>query len=179
MNTPLKSENSNERHVPWYREPWGWFVFGPLFFIVFACAIIVSIAFIYSDDHVKDKYIKTGKFYEKDFTLESAASDLGIRAELEFRDSVKEIRLFLVADDKNLFDEIDVELVVLHPFKQKLDNQYSMLRLRRGEYVAKYDETFKHRRYLHLIGKRVADEKPVWKISGEIDFQQGDQVQLN
>ncbi len=177
MNQPSDLQIKKEGN-PWYKEPWGWIVIGPLFFIVFACFVTVTIAFIYSDDHVHDEYVKSGKHYEKDFKAENNAKKLGILADLDFRYSVKEIRLYLSSSSSFVFDDQVIQLDLVHPVKKAMDSQREFRLLRQGVYVAKYMEELTGRWYVRVAGGKINEDTTLWRLSGEIDLNQSSKLIL-
>lgn len=70
--------------LPWYRQFWFWFVFGPLIIIVFVCAFLVSTALRNADDVIIDNYYKEGRMINQTLEQDKQAKLLGLSAELRF-----------------------------------------------------------------------------------------------
>lgn len=84
-----------ENVLPWYRQFWFWFVFGPLIFIIVMCIIFVSIAFNYSDDVVTDNYYKTGVMINQKLEQDHRAEALGLSANVKFDQMTGEVNISL------------------------------------------------------------------------------------
>ena len=177
--TLTKTEQGN----PWYKEPWGWMVFGPLIFVVCACAVTVSIAFINADDVVKDQYSKNGKVYEKDFSLESYAASQGIRAQLDFDWQAETVRVYLSAKStEQLAQYPHVLLQLLHPLQAELDHSVALQKNADGRYSGVSGEPLTGRWYVELkaLKGQVADNSEAhWRLKGEINFDQTQSVRLH
>ena len=172
VNAPVDNNESK----PWYKETWGWFVFAPLFIVVIACAITVSIAFYHADDVVKDEYVKTGKAYDKDFSAEQRAKSTGINAQIEFDWTDNSVRVYLNQElDFQNGESLDMQ--VLHPIKETLDRSYYLKKESDKVYVTSLDDQLDGRWYVQLQQK-AANGTTVWKIKQEIDFNLTQSVRL-
>mgnify|MGYP001619987624 FL=1 len=67
-------DQTAEKILPWYRQFWFWFVFGPLLFIIVLCGIFVFIAFKNSDDVVTDNYYKVGRMINQTLSQDEKAA---------------------------------------------------------------------------------------------------------
>ena len=70
---------TDEQILPWYRQFWFWFVFGPLIFIIVLCMFTVTMAFHFADDVVTDNYYKSGLMINQTLKQDELAKALGLK----------------------------------------------------------------------------------------------------
>ena len=95
-----------EKILPWYRQFWFWFVFGPLIFIIVLCCFTVSIAFNYADDVVTDNYYKSGLMINQTLKQDETAAALHLVAQVKFDQATGEVLVSLTGNHtfpKNLY----------------------------------------------------------------------------
>ena len=153
--------NSDGNGNPWYKEPWGWFVFAPLFIVVFVTLTFVYIAVKGSDDVVKDRVTKNGKLYEKDFRAENYARSQNIDAEVAIVDDVVSVKLDATNPVDLLFD--DLVIVFEHPQKKARDIELVLNEVSPRRYQASLPVEISGRWYLVIQASRKGSktESPV------------------
>ena len=169
----------NLKGQPWYKEAWGWFVFAPLFIVVIACTITVSIAVIYSDDVVKDEYIKTGKAYEKNFAPEATADRLNIRPVVLFDTEKKQIVVREIPGkaESTIFQKLEIHF--LHPVKADQDLLIELIKSdRKNEWVADLHHAgvWSGRRYVQVQAVSLTSGTVLWRIKRKFDLSRSSRI---
>lgn len=166
-----------EKVLPWYRQFWFWFVFGPLIFIIFLCVFTVSIAFRYADDVVTDNYYKDGVMINQTLQQDERASVLGLTAEVKFDVAAGEV-FVSIAKGVDLPEQL--LLFMDHPVKKTKDQHIVLQKIASGQYRADLSSPPEYSWYLVLVPetdlkKRTRAE---WALSGEINFAKSSETLL-
>ena len=162
--------NSTEENVlPWYRQFWFWFVFGPLIFIIFSCAVTVTIAFNFADDVVADNYYKSGVMINQTFVQDEKAAALNLAADIVFDQATGEVFLTLTGNHefpKNLLLFLD------NPVKSKKDQRILLTSTSAGKYRGELTSVIEYSWYLSLVPESDASKRKDadWLLSGEINL---------
>src|SRR5690554_2725572 len=166
-----------ENIKPWYRQGWLWIVLTPLIAVVCVSAVLVTVAFRYSDDVVIDNYYKQGRMINQTLVQDRAALAYGLVAQLRFDQTTGEVLVTLPAHES-----VPEQLLLLldHPFEADLDQEVILHQLAPGRYRGDLDRQLAFSWYLVLLpeldqGKRKEAE---WMLSGTMDFSQGDETEL-
>lgn len=178
----MMTETTEEKILPWYRQFWFWFVFGPLIFIIIMCGFTVSIALNNADDVIIDNYYKEGRMINQALDQDKHAKALGLSASLRFDRTTGEVILAfnnLPADASVL--PAKVLLFMGHPVKAAQDQEVQLTQIAPGQYRGALAVEPRYSWYLTLYS--VADlaqrRDAAWSLSGEIDFAVGDTASLN
>ena len=173
--------SNDEIILPWYRQFWFWFVFGPLIFIIIMCGFTVSIALKGADDVIIDNYYKEGYAINQALEQDKHAQELGLSGELHFDRASGEILLSIANApvDATLMPE-QLLLLMGHPVKAAKDQVIMLTAIApgkyRGELLAEPDYSW----YLTLYPvKDIALHKDApWTLSGEINFRTAEKTLL-
>jgi uncharacterized protein len=176
---------TTENSLPWYRQFWFWFVFGPLIFIIVLCVFTVSTAFHYADDVVTDNYYKDGVMINKVLQQDQRAAVLGLKAVVKFDQLTGEILVsFNKARDeagdgvKNLPKQL--LLFMDNPVKKDKDQQFVLQEVSAGLYRADLSNMPQFSWYLTLVPEsdEAKRKKAEWSLSGEINFVDATETRL-
>lgn len=127
---------SNDRTVPWYREPWPWLLMSGPAIVVVAGLVTAWLAVVHEDALVVDDYYKQGLAINRTLAKQEAAARFGIVAELQFSDDGGAIRAIVTggaAAPKSL------ALRLAHATRADLDQSITLERTEGGWYEAKLD----------------------------------------
>lgn len=169
------NDHSTDESAAWYTQFWGWFVFTPLFIVIFVGVGLVYIAFTMSDDMVIDDYYKQGKLINQDFEAEKNASELGVAGELVITPDTLRITFELV---KIIDSPGVIHLYLSHPADEEKD-QYVDLKLDLGGqssgklFSGTLTKAIHGRWYARLTSVSLVDgqeDELAWRISSEIDL---------
>ncbi len=181
MAVLFMSLDPNRPPLPWYREFWFWFVFGPLIFIIVLCAFTVTIALKGADDVVVDNYYKEGQMINQVLEQDKRAEAMGLVGDLRFDKLTGDVMLTIAhaPEDAELMPE-QLLLFMAHPVKATQDQQIMLKRIAPGEYRGALDQEPQFNWYLTLYPvKDLAERKSaVWILNGQIDFAQEQQTLL-
>lgn len=177
----MMTEQHDENVLPWYRQFWFWFVFGPLIFIVIMCGFTVSIALKNADDVIIDNYYKEGRMINQTLDQDKRAKALGLTAEVRFDRATGEVILKfpqLPADAALVPDTL--LLFMGHPVKAAEDRQVLLNSIAPGQYRGELASEPNYSWYLTLypvteLGRR---NQAQWTLSGEINFASADNTLL-
>jgi hypothetical protein len=155
--------------LPWYRQFWFWFVFGPLIFIIVLCAFTVTIAFKYSDDVVTDNYYKSGLMINQTFKQDEAAAALKLKANLKFDVVTGEVFVGLVG-----IGELPKQLRLFldNPVKSKKDQSVLLSEISAGQYRGTLTNSIDYSWYLALVPEVDVSKRKqaAWLLTGEINL---------
>lgn len=159
---------AEEKILPWYRQFWFWFVFGPLIFIVALCAVTVTVAFRYSDDVVTDNYYKSGVMINQTLQQDEHAAQLGLNAALKFDQDTGEVLVHLQGSEqpKQLMLYLD------NPVKSAKDQHILLQEISAGNYRGELAEPINYSWYLALVPEtEVSKRKQAqWLLTGDINL---------
>lgn len=158
-----------EKVLPWYRQFWFWFVFGPLIFIIVLCAFTVSIAFNFADDVVTDNYYKSGLMINQTLKQDETAAALHLIAHVKFDQTTGEIFVSLSGDHKfpkNLLLFLD------NPVKSKKDQSVLLTEMSAGQYRGELSSPVEYSWYIALVpDSDVSKRKQAeWLLTGTINL---------
>jgi uncharacterized protein len=175
------SEISEKDLLPWYRQFWFWFVFGPLIFIIIMCGFTVSIALKGADDVIIDNYYKEGRMINQALEQDERASELGLTGDLRFDRITGEILLTLAnaPSDIKLMPE-ELLLMMGHPVKAAKDQLITLKAIAPGHYRGELLAKSEYSWYLTLYPVNDIEQRNAapWSLSGEINFAVVDNTQL-
>jgi len=163
-----------KRKVPWYREPWAWFVISPLIAVLLVCSVLVTLAVRGGDDVVTDDYYKEGKMVNNRFAAEAYAKSNNINGVLVLNNTGRGVQLTMQSDVP-----LDSELVLVlsHPAEADLDQTLVLQLLEADRYQVQFDKVLTGRRYIRIESRANtstavdgAIRQPRWRITGEMDF---------
>lgn len=168
---------TTETVLPWYRQFWFWFVFGPLIFIIILCGFTVSIAFNYADDVVTDNYYKSGLLINQTLKQDEKAAALHLVANVKFDSATGEVLVNLTGDStlpKNLLLFLD------NPVKSKKDQSVLLTEVAAGQYRGELASPVEYSWYIALVPESdVSKRKQAeWLLTGEINFAKAQETRL-
>jgi hypothetical protein len=171
------TDQTTEDVLPWYRQFWFWFVFGPLIFIIILCSITVSIAFNYADDVVTDNYYKSGVMINQTLKQDERAAALNIIANVKFDRETGEVLMDLSGDHsfpKSLLLFLD------NPVKSKKDQNVLLTEVSAGHYRGELSSPIDYSWYIALVPESdVSKRKDAeWLLTGEINFAKNQETRL-
>lgn len=166
--------SSVEQLLPWYRQFWFWFVFGPLIFIIGLCVFTVSLAFRYADDVVTDNYYKDGVMINQVLKQDDRAMALNLKAELNFDSTAGEL-LVSIANAEGLPPQLT--LYMDHPVKKTMDQHILLQQIAPGRYRADLSAPPEFSWYLMLV-PGTERKQAEWSLSGDINFAKTSQAVL-
>jgi len=158
-----------EKILPWYRQFWFWFVFGPLIFIIVLCCFTVSIAFNYADDVVTDNYYKSGLMINQTLKQDETAAALHLVAQVKFDQATGEVLVSLTGNHafpKHLLLFLD------NPVKSKKDQSVLLTEISAGQYRGELSSPVEYSWYIALVPEsEVSKRKQAeWLLTGEINL---------
>jgi uncharacterized protein len=160
----------------WYRQGWAWFLLTPLIVIVLVMTAYISIAVKMADDVVVDNYYREGRMYNERLEQDHQAQALGMRADLRFDLETGEAFMVLHGDDQ----PASLVLLVQHPTEADLDQVLVFSATGHSNYRADLDQAIHYARYLQLFPGSAAVDRAAarWRLKGELNFSDAQQVQL-
>lgn len=162
------TDQDSEKVLPWYRQFWFWFVFGPLIFIILMCVVTVTIAFKNSDDVVTDNYYKVGRMINQTLAQDEKAAELHLVAKVAFDLVTGEVALSLTGNHS--FPK-QMLLFLDNPAKANKDQSILLTEISAGNYRGDLREPIEYSWYLALVPESdVARRKQAeWLLTGQID----------
>lgn len=177
---------------PWYKEFWAWLVLAPLIVVIIACAITVSIAFRVADDRVDDNYFKDGRAISRNFSADTQAKHLGLKARIQLlgpgndqslAEAEGQMGARVLVDLNQPIDAQKVELSFSHPVDEQRDFHLQLSAQSPLKFIASLplEQLYGSRWYVRLVereqifapgveadfpGSRSTDE--IWRLSGEL-----------
>src|SRR5690606_32326324 len=166
-----------EDKKPWYRQVWFWFVMTPLIVVVCVSAVLVTIAFRYSDDVVIYNYYKQGLMINQTLEQDRMSLAYGLSAHLRFDQVTGEVLATLPAHEA-----VPEKLLLLldHPLEADLDQQIVLHHLAAGRYRGDLEGALDFSWYLVLTPEldKLRRTEAEWILSGRIDFSRSDEAEL-
>lgn len=181
MSQIASSDNSPEIILPWYRQFWFWFVFGPLIFIIILCGFTVTIALKNADDVIVDNYYKQGRMINQTLDQDKRAKALGLAADLRFDLETGDVLLSIPSSPSDGSPLPDTLLLFMgHPVKAANDQQVLLRAIVPGQYRGEVAQRPNYHWYLTLYAASTLEARndAPWTLSGEINFSQGDNARL-
>jgi hypothetical protein len=162
-------DQTAEKILPWYRQFWFWFVFGPLLFIIVLCGIFVFIAFKNSDDVVTDNYYKVGRMINQTLEQDEKAAKLGLLAKVKIDQLTGEVMVALTGNHN--FPK-QMLLFLDNPAKANKDQRILLTEIAAGEYRGELSAPIEYSWYIALIPEADANRRKdaEWLLTGQIDI---------
>lgn len=162
------TDQTAEKILPWHRQFWFWFVFGPLIFIIVLCGIFVFVAFKYSDDVVTDNYYKVGRMINQTLIQDEKAAELGLIAKVKIDQLTGDVLVSLTGNHsfpKQLLLFLD------NPAKANKDQRILLTEISAGEYRGELATAIEYAWYVSLIPEADASRRKdaEWLLTGQID----------
>lgn len=162
------TDQTAEKILPWYRQFWFWFVFGPLLFIIVLCGIFVFIAFKNSDDVVTDNYYKVGRMINQTLEQDEKAATLGLLAKVKIDQLTGDVTVSLTGNHN--FPK-QMLLFLDNPAKANKDQRILLTEIAAGEYRGELSAPIEYSWYIALIPEADASRRKdaEWLLTGQID----------
>lgn len=163
------TDQTAEKILPWYRQFWFWFVFGPLLFIILLCGVFVYIAFKNSDDVVTDNYYKVGRMINQTLEQDEKAAELGLRAKVKIDQLTGDVMVSLTGNHN--FPK-QMLLFLDNPAKANKDQRILLTEIAAGEYRGELGAPIEYSWYIALIPEADANRRKdaEWLLTGQIDI---------
>ena len=170
-------DKSSQGSLPWYKEPWAWFVLAPLLVVVPISLFFVSIAFKYSDDVIADENYREGKLIGYDFEAENFATKAGINGELYFDIKTHTIWFTLNNNSDSLnFTEPPHNLILLlsHPVLARNDQEILLQAKSDNKYYGHLGENLTGNWYVQITAYSEPNHNqarnPIWRLRSKINL---------
>ena len=162
------TDKSPEKVLPWQRQFWFWFVFGPLIFIIGLCGILVFIAFKYSDDVVTDNYYKVGRMINQTLIQDEKAAELGLVAKVKVDQLTGDVMVSLKGSHR--FPK-QLLLFLDNPAKANRDQSILLTEIAAGEYRGELSAPIEYSWYISLIPEADVNRRKdaEWLLTGQLD----------
>lgn len=153
--------------TPWYRQFWPWFIFGLPGIVVVAGLTTWWIAAHNADSLVAEDYYKEGLAINRELGKQRLAEELGMTAELAFRDGNIDIRLS--GDNR----PAALALELSHPLDADYDMELRLAQITPGLYSAPADLAISQRWFWELEPVEGNAERR-WQLLGELRLRDAD-----
>ena len=161
------------------RDPWLLLVLFPIILVIVVSSITVTIAFKTKDDPVIDDYYKEGRLIDRRFAAEQLAASQGLHADVDFDFVSGEITVRLSSiDSETLSSYEQLNFYISHPQKADLDLQLPLTAVGYGRYRVDVERVLSGFYYLRLSATQQQGQIELWRLSGEIDFNQQKSAEL-
>ena len=167
MNTAAKDKDTK----PWYRQFWPWFLIILPSVVVVAALYTVYLAFQHADAVVVDDYYTEGRAINVSLALDDRARELGLSATVTVDRLTGEV---LVAVEGNPAPTTEMDLHFFHPARPDLDQTITLKGSGDARFRGDLDSAPATRYRLRLQ----PHDAPQWRLDGQLDFRQGEQVTL-
>jgi hypothetical protein len=117
--------------LPWYKEPWPWFLMAIPALTVIAGIITYWVATVSADGVVADDYYKQGLAVNQVIQRDQTAKEMGLRAEVMRSDAALRV-LFTATNAEVLPPRINLRLA--HPTRSGMDQLIELSRTDSGFY---------------------------------------------
>lgn len=159
----------NKSTLPWYRQPWPWFLMALPATAVIAGIVTLWLAVSTSDGLVVDDYYKQGLAIQQTMARSQRAADLGLRAQLRIQADAFAVHL----TGASVADMPDrVRITFAHPTRSGMD-QSMVLEGSQGRFIGS------HR---NLISGRwdiqIEDELRTWRLNGAVNLPTETEVRI-
>lgn len=164
-----------EQSKKWYREFWAWFILSPLIVVFFVSSFTVSVAVIGADDRVLENYYKEGRMINASFAEDNRASEINVELAMQFDHDLQEVIVDLSENSQQLPERLSLE--ILHPSEFDFDRQYELTLIAGNRYQAELlPERLLYKRYLRVTAQFENANTKVWRVRGEVNFPEGNDV---
>lgn len=166
------------RVVPWYKQPWPWFLITLPALAVVGSAITVWLAVRSADGVVATDYYKRGLAINRELSRAQRAVDLGLRAEVEIAGfaSGDRVRVHLAAD-RPLPPDTALKVSFIHPGRAGADREAMLGRVAgsadQAEFVGEIGEIGEAAEAVQPVAWQVVIESPSWRLDGRMDTRRG------
>lgn len=152
--------------VPWYRQPWVWFIIAlPATSVVLGIALVVT-AVKHKDDLVRDDWYKAGRAINQDLQAEMRARELGLSGELVLEPAVPAVRIRLTG---NVTPGQQLKLALVHSTIAAEDMTVVLEQVGNGEWYGVLPALPMGKRHLML---ETVDDVARWRLrAGDVIFQ--------
>jgi hypothetical protein len=173
LHEPLINRSSDSKKSPW-REPWFWFVLGPLLLTIATSSVFVYIAVSGADQRVVDDYYSAGKAINHRFEADKLAIALGVGAVVRVDKITQEVFVELSG-----LPNYPGELILYfsHPVKSSEDTTLPLKQINTNRYRADLSKIINGRWYLQLSPQEAITEKK-WRLVGELDLNKHETITL-
>src|SRR5574338_159380 len=147
----------NKSPLPWYRQPWPWFLMALPAVAVIAGGVTLWLAVSTSDGLVVDDYYKQGLAIQQTMARSQRAADLGLQAKVRLQADGFEVHL--TARQADALPE-RIRVTFSHPTRVGLD-QTMILEGARGSFAGSHK--------ILLSGRwdiQIEDEPRTWRLNG-------------
>lgn len=163
------------RVVPWYRQPWPWFLIALPALAVVGSAITVWLAVRSADGVVATDYYKRGLAINRELSRAQRAVELGLRAEVEVGGfaSGDRVRVRLAAD-RPLPPDTALKVSFIHPGRAGADRSAVLGRVAGSANQAEFAGTIGDAAgSAQPVAWQVVIESPGWRLDGQVDARHG------
>lgn len=170
MSTTRKAatDSSAAENTPWYRQFWPWFLIAIPAISMVAGVTMIILSLSGADQVVIDDYYKEGLAINENLALDVYASERGLGATLRFDLETGEVFVESLQGDYDWPEMLELRL--LHPMAQELDQTVSLVRSYSG-YRGDLESSPHHRFYMRLSPAASGEDAALWRLNGEIDFR--------
>lgn len=155
--------------VPWYRQPWVWFIIALPLASVIGSLTLVTIAVKNQDDLVRDDWYKAGRGINQDLHAEHHARELGLTARLVLEPATPAIRIEMPGGT-SLPARLSLSLV--HSTIAAEDMTVILERVGEREWYAALPRLPMGKRHLMLEPGDAMPEEARWRLrAGDVIFQ--------
>ncbi|MDR3351979.1 MAG: FixH family protein [Zoogloeaceae bacterium] len=155
--------------LPWYKEPWPWFLIAVPALTVIGGILTYLAATHSADGVVADDYYKQGLAVNQRLHRDQAAKEMGLRAELMQNDLA--LRVLVSATKANALPPT-LNLRLTHPTRSGMDQLIELARTDSGFYEGKLSTELAPGRW-HVF---LEDQALTWRLQG--NWQSGADVSL-
>lgn len=145
--------------VPWYRQPWLWFVASWPIAAILAGSVTMYIAFSGADGLVADDYYKRGLAINRELTRDRNAASAQLAAQGSYDADRERLTIRLTAQAPMQWPPA-LTLRLIHPTQAQGDRQITLAAIGNGEYVGTLALPSGPKR-------RLIVEADTWRLSGE------------
>lgn len=166
--------------MPWYRQPWPWFLISLPAISVIGCGITIWLAVRSADGVVAADYYKRGLAINAELSRSRRAADLGLTAEVSVTgfESGDRVRLVLLGE-RALPADSTLRLTFFHPSRAGADRTVILGRAaseaQRAEYAGQFDAGAAA---TPPVAWEVSIEAPTWRLDGQISARAGQHFRL-
>jgi hypothetical protein len=159
----MKTLTDTPEIIPWFRQPWLWFVLSVPITSVVLSSIMVTVAIVGRDTLVSDNYYKDGMGINQTIEQDQLADELNLAPsiKIEGRDIFLKLRNENTSDD--LAQQPFLTFKLIHPTVGDKDITTRLLPTPNGTFIGELPHTLSGRYYLDLYAY---DES--WRIREEV-----------
>ncbi len=160
---------ARSRSLPWYREPWPWFLIALPATVIVGCTITLWLAVSTADGMVARDYYKQGLAINGALARVRHASDLGLHADVQLSGYAGGDRVRVrVSAARPLPAETALKLAFVHPARDGADRTLLLARVRADGNEAEYSGQFIAAEPMAPVAWQVVLETPNWRLDGQM-----------